>query len=158
MKREIKFRAWDELNKIMHFDFQFIKSGDEDNDWIIFISDKQPLGWDEIREQSKPYPFNNPFFAQQLQIMQFAGLKDKNGKEIYEGDIIRGIGTNVNAKLNKVLIIDFKDGAFCVTAQKVKTNCDLSITIRDLMFQAKRLSKDIEFEVIGNIYENPELL
>ncbi len=29
--REIKFRAWDEKNKIMHYDFQFIKSGEEDN-------------------------------------------------------------------------------------------------------------------------------
>lgn len=41
--REIKFRAFDEGNKIMHYDFQFIKSGDEGNDWIIFTSDKNKL-------------------------------------------------------------------------------------------------------------------
>lgn len=41
--RTIRFRAWDEQNKIMHNDFQFIKSGDEGNDWIVFTSDKQTL-------------------------------------------------------------------------------------------------------------------
>lgn len=33
--KEIKFRAWDEQNKVMHNDFQFIKSGDSGNDWIF---------------------------------------------------------------------------------------------------------------------------
>lgn len=37
MEREIKFRAWDENNEVMHNDFQFIKSGNDGNDWILFI-------------------------------------------------------------------------------------------------------------------------
>lgn len=38
-----KLRAWDEQNKVMHHDFQFIKSGNDGNDWIVFSSDKQKL-------------------------------------------------------------------------------------------------------------------
>ena len=56
--REIKFRAWDEMKKVMHYDFEFIRSGIEGNDWIIFKSDKQPL------EQGKV--LDNPYFAQTI--------------------------------------------------------------------------------------------
>ena len=77
MEREIKFRAWDEMNKIMHYNFQFIRSGTEDNDWIVFTSDKQKL-------DDKIHPLENPYFQQQFKIMQWTGIKD-----IYEGDKVQ---------------------------------------------------------------------
>ena len=46
MKDRLKFRAWDKFNQIMHYDFQFIKSGEEGNDWICFVSDKQQMKCD----------------------------------------------------------------------------------------------------------------
>lgn len=135
MKREIKFRAWDEGNKVMHFDFQFVKTGDDGNDWILFTSDKQPK-----------FPINewsaNPYFSQQLKIMQYTGLKDKNGKEIYEGDIII-------TETGKTMVIDWdkKYASFVIEYD--------GWAFKHYFGEA---FEAVYCEVVGNIYENPELL
>jgi uncharacterized phage protein (TIGR01671 family) len=77
-------------------------------------------------------------------LMQYTGLKDKNGKEIYEGDVLK-INLYDDEWITKVrnylgtLIIDIE-------------GCDWNTTA--LSF----LDDEAETEVIGNIYENPELL
>jgi len=73
-----------------------------------------------------------------IELMQYTGLKDKNGIEIYEGDIIKFLGYNALTEGNKEYIskVYFKDGEFKNTAN---------------YYTESR-------EVIGNIYENPELL
>jgi len=129
--REIKFRAWDEMKKVMHIDFQFINSGKEGNDWVIFKSDKH---------QNYEEYIKNPHFQQQLKVMQFTGLKDKNGKEIYEGDIVQNV-CSWEVKFNK--------GCFCGDMIKPEP-----LTQDTLL--ALRAIKNIV--VIGNIYENPELI
>jgi uncharacterized phage protein (TIGR01671 family) len=130
--RTIKFRAWDEQNKIMHNDFQFIKSGDEGNDWIVFTSDKQTL-------QDSIHPFENPYFGQQLKIMEYTGLKDKNGKEIYEGDILE-------TSDDSICYVVFEDTGFAV-----KSHGSEAIDWEFSNFYS-------ECEIIGNIHQNPELL
>ena len=129
--REIKFRAWDEQNKVMHNNFQFIKSGDEGNDWILFVSDKQKL-----KNRYKKWT-TNPYFSQQLKIMQFTGLKDKNGKEIFEGDIVK-------TKNRKIWEIIFHGGRFIVNGNKIG--------------QGILMLFDEPLKVIGNKFENPELI
>ena len=132
--REIKFRAWDEGNKIMHNNFQFIKSGNEGNDWIVFVSDKQRIqdGFEEC--------ISNPYFQQQLKIMQYTGLKDRTGKEIYEGDIVSDSMNNGKVFYNidsAQYQVDFSPIECC--PQKIE-------------------QQTMWAKVIGNIYENPELL
>lgn len=74
-------------------------------------------------------------------IMQFTGLYDRNGKEIYEGDIVNGGCYNGSFAYGKVV---FENGKF------------ISLPIGKFMeFYDDRLSK---MEIIGNIYQNPELL
>lgn len=78
----LKFKAYDEGNKKWHTNFQFIKSGNSENDWIIFASDQQPIGGDiDV--------FANPFFQQQVHIVQSIGIYDNNGVEIYEYDLVK---------------------------------------------------------------------
>lgn len=131
--REIKFRAWDELNKIMMHDFQFIKSGNIGNDWIVFTSDKQKL-------TNTPHPFDNPYFQQQFIIMQFTGLLDKNGVEIYEGDIVKHAGWVCE-------VVYGKNG--CCFSLINEGETDLSVITE---------ASSNYIEVIGNIYESPNLL
>lgn len=132
-KREIEFRAFDEGNKVMHNDFQFIKSGNDGNDWIVFTSDKQRLS-------DKPHPFENPYFQQQLKITQFTGLLDKHGKKIFEGDIL---SNGMAAPCVSVVKWD-NDKALFNAISKHRTSW---------LFSANAL-----FEIIGNVFDNPELL
>ena len=134
--REFKFRAWDEQNKIMHNEVEFIRSGTEGNDWILFKSDKQKLECGNV--------LNNPYFQQQINIMQYTGLFDKQGIEIYDGDILQielDWGYGPAKILSKVY---FENG--CFRAKAINSHEDT------LLIELPPC------EVIGNIYENPELL
>jgi uncharacterized phage protein (TIGR01671 family) len=136
--RELKFRAWDENNKIFHYNFNFIKSGNENNDWIIFISDKQLANSDWIE---------NPYFQKQLKIMQYSEIKDNKKKEIYEGDIL-SVGQKDCKKINCEVI--FKEGCFGILASWIKN---------EYKFIELRAYLNLEcLEIVGNIYENKELL
>ena len=136
--REIKFRAWDEQNKVMHNEVEFIRSGIDGNDWILFKSDKQKLEDGNV--------LNNPYFQQQIKLMQYTGLKDKNDVEIYESDIIKAIWSKdcdeYIANEEWIGDIFFNYGSFDINGEWcVSLNC----------FNGT-------LEVIGNIYENKQLL
>lgn len=76
-----------------------------------------------------------------LVLMQFTGLLDSKGKEIYEGDIIK-------TKWGGIGKIEFDDGTFVYLFEDGKNMQRLT----------EESIKEKESEIIGNIYENPELL
>ena len=83
-----------------------------------------------------------------FELMQYTGLKDKNGVEIYEGDIL---STDLS---RPYLIVEFRNGAFMYQCHDGGRN------YYDFMEPANEgLKFNTKYhEVIGNIYENPELL
>lgn len=84
------------------------------------------------------------------ELCQFTGLLDKNGKEIYEGDVMHG-GFEGH-KSNRVVKWSDQNGAFFVLSNSATEKVDW-----DDCLTAERINI-AEYEVIGNIYENPELL
>lgn len=106
MSRVIKFRAWDRVLERMLIP-KFIGNGNN------FCSDDLMA------------------VTGVIELLQYTGLKDKNGKEIYEGDII---GSNMNGQRQ------------CHEVRWVDESAKWSMYWYD------------DPEIIGNIYENPELL
>ena len=162
---KIKFRAWDERNKVMHYDFQFIQTGNEGNDWIIFISDKFPLS----NNETNPFENPNPYFSQQLKKMQYIGIRDKNDTDIYNGDIVIAINKSHNKDIPNKWTGEVKygrnNGCWGLNRkidvslfQDNSATTNHNIPIFNFINFGCGIVPDSELEIIGNIYENPELL
>ncbi|OAS19262.1 YopX family protein [Paenibacillus oryzisoli] len=80
--------------------------------------------------------------GQPLTIMQFTGLKDRNGKEVYEGDIVSFTDTYLNNMPERTGKVSFANASFYI-------ECSTSNHFR---------WTDYDVEVIGNIHENPDMV
>lgn len=80
---------------------------------------------------------------------QYTGMKDKNDKRIFEGDIIRAKieGGNHEGFTWQNMPVDFQQGAFCLNDQNGRVFCVLGA-----------FAPSVSLEVIGNIHDNPELI
>ena len=126
--REIKFRAWDKKNKEMS---QVVE--------MIF----NQYGGIDVRT-SRRMDINEDCLGKDS-LMQYTGLHDKNGKEIYEGDI-----TRVHNEYGQIIserVTEFKELIDEFEGFKIKIGMGFNINSDSAS----------ESEVIGNIYENPEL-
>jgi len=109
--REIKFRVWDKEEKKMLDDSRAT--------WILHTRNHVP-------------------YSDRYVLVQYTGLKDKNGKEIYEGDIVESAWNNAIEEIKDIRSVDWllSDGFL---AGQENDGCLMGA------------------RVIGNIYENPEL-
>jgi uncharacterized phage protein (TIGR01671 family) len=136
MKREIKIRVWDKEDKRMITDEQeFIP---------LKVTNKGVLRLNPHHKES----FWEFLPNERFEFLEFTGLLDKNGKEIYEGDILElqyplnyGFAGIHNKEIT--VTISFESGCFWFTGDGY-TDCNWHFYN--------------EYEVIGNIYENESLL
>lgn len=129
MKRDIKFRAWDKENGCW-VSIDSVALCDDGSVAYLLSADGEP-----------------PYLEEEVELMEWTGLKDVHGKPIYEGDIVHGydqepdrddhyIGSSV------IDVVNFKYGAFW---------------IGDSWYKVMVMTPPI-IEVIGNVHTNPELL
>ena len=137
--REIKLRAWDcernKMAKVTWFGF---------NDGELTLEDEECSTWQAV-------------YGYTAKVMQYTGLKDKNNKEIYEGDILKertpsGFNYSV-VKFGEIDISSFScESKMCTCFYHDFSN------FNDNWGEVALGNNLKNIEVIGNIYENPELL
>ena len=136
--REYKFKAWHKAEKVM-CDVSIINF--DKGAFLLGVK----KGEDEIGDKYFVEAPSGGRFCNfdEFDLMQYTGLKDKNGKEIYEGDILKGYGSAI-----KRFVVSFSNGSFELYHNFGKWG------LLSRMFEIEELP----VEIIGNIYENKELL
>lgn len=126
MNREIKFRAWDKDRQKMFYiltDIHALITGEITR--VKWCTSEIDEGW-----------------CTNFDLMQYTGLKDKNGNEIYEGDILQDTYPHLGEKY----YVYFEEGLFRI--MRSFDNTDLTHKIKN----------EFNPNIIGNIYENPVIL
>ena len=129
MNRQIKFRAWDKLGKHMyyanpHFSLDFL---------------------------GKVYNLQNGAAGDDFELMQYVNLKDKDGKEIYEGDIV--ILRESRSIRDCKVLVSYNYMAFTfkyLSSMRLESFIPMELEIGQSSIGGT--------EIIGNMFENPELL
>lgn len=144
-----KFRAWDKTSKKM--------------------LDVEAINFNCGEFESIGYGTTSLCGSDKVELMQSTGLFDNNGKEIFEGDILKFNDEwsdycyegYVDGSTEGINYVEIEKETTCFTFGKFKTSdSSLLYYMKDenLSFEELIKDEDFEFEILGNIYENPELL
>jgi len=116
------------------------------------VQDKWVYGF--LSEENKIRKTTNliDYGVDKASIGQFTGLYDKNGKEIYEGDIVEKAVNNIISSHRFKIVYSECFAGFCRLYIKKKGTRDGLISLSEMDVDRE------EIKVIGNIYDNPELL
>jgi len=140
--REIKFRVWNSDEQKMFIGHNIYGKSEPDATFKQRSTGAFTRLWEALARLKE---------ARYCKLMQYTGLKDKNGKEIYEGDIMHVHWTNGFSWGTGYLKgeVIFQKGAFAIRRHE---------SDHYYFCNFKHIDELTEFKVIGNIYENPELM
>ncbi len=150
--RETKFRAWDKLKKSIHevAGINFIEG-------IVLL-------WKTTGSVRSTYYVE----LESIELIQYTGLHDKNGKEIFEGDIVKKTGANLvsesycnpyPAEIGDIFFVSKLDSGFTLIRASMFGDTSLDTpNIHGNIDNYAFWNGQRACEVIGNIYENKELL
>ena len=147
--REIKFRAWDKKSKKMRqvveivFNTGFYLEPNDNTVKLIWVK-----GYDVIEQKDIMMKREKDF-----ELMQYTGLKDKNGKEIYDGDILLRKTRN-DDEWATIVLVKYGKVEFSFLHKLYNRINNPHVRWQRGTYQGL----ETYGEVIGNIYENPELL
>lgn len=152
MNRDIEFRVWDDHYKYMNYkvivgiygNWEEVKDNENYTACSMWIEPKN------VDYKCEPHWSHFEPHHKEIKLMQYTGLKDKNDKKIFEGDIVK-----INNINYRVLYSDYRLSFVFLKLKEATCYFSLNEIYED--YYKKNQFSLLDIEVIGNIYENKEL-